>query len=203
MIDGAFAKQAGAALGVLAHHAGKRSGGAGSGIVGGAEDGDGGNAERRGHVHRSGIVSQNQTAGGGQIDEFAKAGLARQIADVLAGLPQMVRHGLTQRALGGGTENQKCYFPRQQRRAFREALREPSLGIAIRRARADARHRRADSQRAQVPGTRIARRRNSVEPDGVALGEALHHAGAPQQFEIVEALMPRNIARFGHRDRLR
>jgi len=40
VVDGALALEAGAAFDRLAHHAGERAGGAGGGVVGGAEDGD-------------------------------------------------------------------------------------------------------------------------------------------------------------------
>src|ERR1035441_10177383 len=79
VIDGALAQQARAALGVLADHTRQFTGGAGGGVVGGAEYRHGGNAERGGNVHGAGIVGQKEAAGRGQIDELRQAGLAGKI----------------------------------------------------------------------------------------------------------------------------
>ena len=81
MVDGALALEARAALDWLAHHAGEWAGGPGSCIVGGAEDGDGGDAQRRGNMHAAGIVGEIHAAGGGQIDVFAERGLAGEIVN--------------------------------------------------------------------------------------------------------------------------
>ena len=40
----------------------------------------------------------------------------------------------------------------------------------------------------------------AFQADGVIGGEALDHAGAAQQFQVVEALMARDVARLGYRD---
>ena len=45
-------------------------------MAGGAEDGDGGDAEGGGDVHGSGVVGQDEVAGGEEFDEFAQGGLS-------------------------------------------------------------------------------------------------------------------------------
>ena len=133
VVDGAFAQQAGAAIGGFAHHAGQRAGGAGGGIVGRAENRDGGHAQRGGDVHRAGIVGQEQAAGGGQVDEFAERGFAGQVANRDARCAQRRRHGLAQRALGRRSENQDgglqragdCRAPTSAKRSGSQRLALP------------------------------------------------------------------------------
>src|ERR1039458_10532175 len=76
VVDGTLAEQAGTAFGMRADYARQRAGGAGGGVIGCAEDGNGGNAQRASDVHGAGIVGQEEAAGRGEIDEFAERGLA-------------------------------------------------------------------------------------------------------------------------------
>lgn len=69
--EGTLALEAGAAGDGFADDAGEGTGGAGGDVVGGAEDGDGGNAEGGGHVHGTGVVGEDDVAGGEQLDEFS------------------------------------------------------------------------------------------------------------------------------------
>ena len=106
MINGAVAEQAGAAFGMFANHARERAGGTGGGIVGGAENGDGRDGEGGGHMHGAGIVGQKKAAGGGEVDEFAERGLAGYVAGVNVAADEGSGDLFTERALGGGAEDQ-------------------------------------------------------------------------------------------------
>src|SRR4051812_3230193 len=78
VIDRTFAEQTGRTFGVLANYPGQRTGGTGGGVVGGSEDGHGGDTQGGGDVHGAGIVGEEHPAGGGELDKLAKAGAAGQ-----------------------------------------------------------------------------------------------------------------------------
>jgi len=76
VVDGAVAEQAGAGnprAGAGCGNGGRRRGG---NPVGGSEDGEGGARPTRSDMHGAGIVGQEQTAGGGQLDELRQRGLS-------------------------------------------------------------------------------------------------------------------------------
>jgi hypothetical protein len=144
MIDGTLAQQAGRAFDWFANNRGRRAERSRGEFVGGAEDGDGGNARRAGNVHRAGIVGEKDAAGRGHIDELAERGATgKTAASGGAG------HLVAQSRLGGGTEygDGAARFARrrvqQSPRRFGKALGQPSLGAAVCRARTDADDREA------------------------------------------------------------
>ncbi len=89
-----------------------------------------------------------------------------------------------------------------QHRCFGEALRQPALGIAIGSAGADSHHRRRYARGAQGIQTGCARRLAAIQPDVHTLRIFVDKAGAAQQFQVIEALVARDLAGLGRRNRV-
>ena len=62
MVGGAAAQETGAAVGFLLNDGGAGSNGSGAEGIGGAKDGDDGQADGGGDVHRAGIISEEEMA---------------------------------------------------------------------------------------------------------------------------------------------
>ena len=204
MIDGTFALQARAALHRLR---GPRcaSGPVGPvvGVVGRAEDGDRRDAERGGDVHGSGIVGEVHAAGGGQIDELGERRFAREVLD---GGGDGCGDRRAQIALvfraedGDGRAKLASLHGWPIRRiaraasAWRFRRRRPGLTPITTSPRPSGRNRSRPAARAD--GSRF-------QTDAVVFGQRIQNAGPAQQLQIVEAFMPRNLARLRNRDGLR
>src|SRR5208283_5145649 len=78
-----------------------------------------------------------------------------------------------------------------------------ALGIAVRRAWADADCGALHSKLAHAVGAGCARGGNGLQADGERFREMLDQPGAPQQFQIIETLMAWNVARLRPRDGMR
>jgi len=198
MVDRTFPQQARAAFGVLPYHTCERTCGAGGGVIRRAENCYRRDPERRRDMHRSRIVGEKKAACGGKIDKLAQGGLARKIP------PAGNRCGdrFAERPLGGRSEDQHSQR-RKCSRHFREAFGKPTLGVSISCARTDANCRAVNAECLHVLHARFPRLRDPIQADLLACGKALDQTRAPQQFEIVEALMPRDLAGLGNRDRAR
>ncbi len=151
-------------------------------------------------VHGAGIVGEEEAAGGGEIEELAQAGFAGEVTDAAAGTGEIVCNGLAESAFGGRAEDQESIFFRKLGGAFGEAFGEPSLGVAVGGAGADADDGAVDSQGGEVGRTGDARVLDAIEPDGAGGGETLHHTSAAEEFQVVEAFVAGDVARLGHRN---
>jgi len=145
----------------------------------------------------------------GQLDELAEAGLAGQIPGVDTKALQAAGHLRAQAPFRGRTENQHRAGRRgaETGRRFRESLRQPALGVPVGRAGTDAHHIAGYAECGQAARARIARGFDSFQPDaGNAPMDIILPVDQPcpaQQFQVVETLVPRNLARFGDRNRAR
>jgi len=81
------------ASGVLPHHAREAAAGTCGGIVGRAKYGHGGDAQRRGNVHRPGVVGQKQAAGGREFSsrESKAISVASRQSPVASRQPNVAR----------------------------------------------------------------------------------------------------------------
>src|SRR5208283_910885 len=139
MIDGAFAKQTGAAFDGMPDYARERSRWAGGSVIGSAEYGYGGNAELGRDVHGAGIVGQEEIAGGGQGDEPGQRGFAGEVVRVYLTRGYCRTHLFADCALGCRTEDGHVTAGGAGYRCSRlgESFGQPPFGPSIRRSGTD------------------------------------------------------------------
>ena len=156
-------------------------------------------------MHGSAVVGEIKAAGSRQVDELAERGATGQIARIHARGAEGGGDGFAQFAFGGRTENQHSGAERESNGAggLGESVRRPALGISICGAGADTDCRAIDAEGAQAREARLARRRNAIEADGGRIREVFDQAGAAQQFQVIEALVARDVAGFGPGNRAR
>ena len=79
VVDGAFAEETGAAFDRMSNDAREGAGGTGGLIVSGTENSNGGDTEGRADVHSTGIVGEDETAGGEDFDEGGEGGFSGEV----------------------------------------------------------------------------------------------------------------------------
>ena len=148
---------------------------------------------------------RNKPARSGQIDELAQRGFAGEVADRPRRGADRAGNRFAQRAFRRRAEQRHRSAVRARHRAAASAKRsgKPALGIAIGGAGADSDHRRRHAsaeQRRRGPAARAASRPSSRM--SALGGYSWMIPGAAQQFQIIEALMPRDLAGLGRRNGL-
>lgn len=205
MVDGAFAEKARAAFDRFAYDAGEGPGGTGGDVVGGAEDGDGGDAECAGDVHGAGIVGEEGAAGGGDGDELVEFGFAGKVVGFDAGGGDLRLDLVAEGAFIGGAEQgyRGGGLPGETDGGLGKAIGEPAFGGTVGGAGADADPVAGELAVAEEGLAVLYQVRDAGEADGIDGGDAVNEAGAAEEFEVVEALVVGDFAGFGWFDRVR
>lgn len=202
MVDGAFAELARSAVEGLAEDAREGAGRPGGDMIRRAEDGDAGDAEGAGDVHRAGVVGEKGGAGGGDGDELIELRFARKIVvcdarGVEQSLDLLAEFAFVSRAeyghagaglagdFGGG---------------FGEALWQPALGGAEGGAGADADPLAVEVQFAEEFAALFGEEGDAGEANGVDVRDSVDEASAAEEFEVVIPLVFRDFAGFGRGD---
>ncbi len=198
MVDRALAEQTGAALDLLADDTGEGSGGAGGDVIGGAENGDCRNVERSGDVHGAGVICKEGDAGGGDGDKLFELRFAREImdSDAFGGDGDFDIFAEFAFSLGAKYGHAGGGLAGQIDGGGGEAFGEPALGGTKGCAGADAKPVAAELALAKDRVALFDKVFETGDSNGVHGGEAVDEAGATKEFEIVEALMIRDFARF-------
>ena len=149
-------------------------------------------------MHRAGIVREKNPAGCGHVHELGERCLAGEIPnfasarfDKRGDLPAEFAFIARAKHRHSGIQLM-CKLDRR----FREAFRQPAFCAAICRARRDADHFTHESKLAQAAETRLKMTIRGPQMNEIDGWNRVDKLRAEQHFQVVEPLMPMNLATF-------
>src|SRR5262249_15621571 len=118
---------------------------------------------------------------------------AGDIVDADAGAKQRVRNRVAECAFRHRSEKQ--YGARANGLRYTgEAIGQPTLGVAVSRARAYADSGPIHAETCEMRLSRRARVIGAIQANRFGDGESLDQACAPQEFEVIESFVARDVA---------
>ena len=202
MVDRTLPQQARAAVDGLSHHAGALGHRPRGDVIGGSEHRHCRDPEGGGHVHGARVVREIDRAGCRQINKLSQGCRAGEIVSLGT---RPLRDLRAKFSLCFRAENRdvRVKLGCQSRCRFRKALRQPSFRPSVGRSRTDpdpAFGRQFPPPPFFPPG--LGGTAGAGEPNIGTLWNSLDQAGPPQEFQIIESLVCREMALWGKGNRV-